>query len=193
MKSFAFVCLMLAGTFCWAELSPTVAALSDAQRTALQKAVCFVESKEAVQNVFADLAVGNAGTSQQEVLRSKLAADNLSMFCMAGPLNPEGAAAEFEYADPGPDQSAGAAMRTAELGTVVSLADVTDVAWMADGPDRAHGSFRFDTGTGYSGTCLFQARPEGEAWNIVRLAIRKKGSDLLEEGCPVFNRTEPSE
>jgi hypothetical protein len=193
MKSFAFVCLMMAGTLCRGELAPTVAALPDAQRTALQKAVCFAESKEVVQNVFADLAVGTAGMSQQEVLRTKLAGDNLSMFCMAGPLNRENAAAEFEYGVPTLDQITQASMHTVELGTVVGIDDVTAISWQDDAPGQAHGSFQYDTKCGDKGTCLFQARQEGETWSIIRLAIQKKGSDLIEDGCPIFNHTEPSE
>ena len=193
MKSFAFVCLMLAGTLGRGEMSPTVAALADAQRAALQKAVCFAESKEVVQNVFADLAVGTSGMSHQEALRAKLANDNLSMFCMAGPLNREDAAAEFEYGIPGLDQIAQSSMHTAERGTVVGLDDVTAIAWQADAPGQAHGSFQFDTKSGYKGACLFQAVQDGESWHMLRLVIQKKDSDLIEDGCPVFNHTEPSE
>lgn len=193
MKSFAFVCLMLAGTLCRGEMSPTVAALSEAQRTALQKAVCFAESKEVVQNVFADLAVGNAGMSQQEALRAKLAGDNLSMFCMAGPLNREDAAAEFEYGVPTANQVAQTALHTVEIGSVVGLDDITAISWQDDAPGQAHGSFQYDTKCGDKGACLFQAMQEGETWRIIRLAIQRKGSDLIEDGCPIFNHTEPSE
>lgn len=195
-KSFGFAGLMLSVfsvMSCWGELAPTVAALPEAQRAALRKAVCFAESKEIVQTVFADLAVGNAGTSQQEVLRAKLAGDNLSMFCMAGPLNMESAAAEFEYETPALDQITQSAMHTVELGTAVGLGDVSAVSWQEVVPGRAHGSFQFDTKCGIKGSCLFVALQEGEVWTIARLAIQKKGSDLIEDGCPVFDHAEATE
>lgn len=193
MKSFAFVCLMMAGTLCRGEMAPTVAALPEAQRAALQKAVCFAESKEVVHNVFAELAVAPAGTGQREALRAELADDNLSMFCMAGPLNRDDAAAEFEYGVPALDQITQVSMHTVELGTVVGLDDVTAISWQDDVPGQAHGSFQFDTKCGNKGTCLFQAQQEGEAWTFTRLAIQKKGSDLIADGWPVFDFTEATE
>lgn len=195
-KTLGFACLMLTVFSALpgrSEMPPTVAALSDAQRAALQTAVRFAESRETVQNVFADLASGTAGTSQQDVLRSKLAGDNLSMFCTISPLNREGNETEFEYASPSLEMITAAAEHTVAQASVVDLADIGDVAWGAGGPDQAHGSFRFDTKSGYKGACLFQAAATGADWKITRLAIQKKGSDLIEDGCPVFDFTEATE
>ena len=191
MKTYwALVWLVLAGTACRGEWSPSAAALSDARRAAIQDAIRFAEPKEVVQNAFAELAIAPAGAGQQDLLKSKLRSDNLSMFCMTGPLNPENAAANFEYEVPGLEQIAMAAMQTAELGAVVCLNDVADVSWAETAPDQAHGSFRYATKSGYRGTCLFRARQEGSIWIITRLAIQKKGSELIEDGYPVFARAE---
>ena len=95
MKTYwALVWLVLAGTVCRGEWSPSAAALSDARRAAIRDAIRFAEPKEVVQNAFAELAIAPAGTGQQDLLKSKLRTDNLSMFCMTGPLNPEIAAAK---------------------------------------------------------------------------------------------------
>ena len=163
-KTLGFACLML--TILSAlpgrgEMPPTVAALSDAQRAALQHAVRFAESREVVQITFADLASGPAGTSQQDVLRSKLASDNLSMFCTVSPLNREGNETEYEYASPPLEMIMKSAEHTVANASVVDLADVAEVTWLDDGPGQAHGSFRYDTKSGYQGICLFQAKQEG--------------------------------
>ena len=195
-KTLGFACLMLTVLSALpgrGEMPPTVAALSDVQRAALQNAVRFAESRETVQNVFADLASGTAGTSQQDVLRSKLASDNLSMFCTVSPLNREGNETEFEYASPPLEMILKSAEHTVANASVVDLADVVDVAWVEDGPAQAHGSFRFDTKSGYKGACLFEAAATGADWKITRLAIQKKGSDLLADGWPVFDLTEATE
>ena len=167
--------------------NPALADLSAAQAEALRQAVCLAEPTETVQAVFADLAVAPAGTSQQDMLRERLRADNLSFFCLTGPLNREGAAGGYAYGNPGLDQIADAAMRTTERGNVVALDDLRDVRWETAADGTAQGEFAFDVGTGYKGACLFQAKPDGEAWKIVRLAIQKTGSDKLEDGQPVFD------
>lgn len=166
--------------------NPALADLSAAQVEALRQAISLAEPIETVQAVFADLAVAPAGTSQQDVLRARLRDDNLSFFCLTGDLNREGAATGYEYASPGLDQIADAAMRTAERGNVVGLEDLQDVRWETAADGTAQGGFAFDVGTGYRGACLFQAKPDGETWKIVRLAIQKTGSDKLEDGCLVF-------
>ena len=168
--------------------NPALADLSAAQVEALRQAVCLAEPAETVQAVFADLAVAPAGTSQQDALRARLRADNLSFFCLTGDLNREGAAAGYAYGNPGLDQIAAASMRTAERGNVVALDDLRDVRWETAADGTAQGGFAFDVGTGYKGACLFQAKPDGEAWKIVRLAIQKTGSDKLEDGWIVFER-----
>ena len=81
--------------------NPALAELSAAQLDALRHAVCLTEPLESVQAAFADLAVAPAGTSQQDLLRSRLRADNLSFFCLTGDLNREGAAAGYAYGNPG--------------------------------------------------------------------------------------------
>ena len=168
--------------------NPALADLSAAQAEALRQAVCLAEPAEAVQAVFADLAVAPAGTSQQDMLRERLRADNLSLFCLTGPLNREGAAGGYAYGNPGLDQIADAAMRTTERGNVVALDDLRDVRWETAADGTAQGGFSFDVGAGYKGACLFQAKPDGEAWKIVRLAIQKTGSDRLEDGWIVFEK-----
>ena len=168
--------------------NPALADLSAAQVEALRQAVCLAEPAETVQAVFADLAVAPAGTSQQDALRARLRADNLSFFCLTGDLNREGAAAGYAYGNPGLDQIAAASMRTAERGNVVALDDLRDVRWETAADGTAQGGFAFDVGTGYKGACLFQAKPDGEAWKIVRLAIQKTGSDKLEDGWIVFEK-----
>ena len=168
--------------------NPALAELSAAQLDALRHAVCLTEPLESVQAAFADLAVAPAGTSQQDMLRSRLSADNLSFFCLTSPLNREEAAANYAYANPELDQIAAASMRTAERGTVVALDDLRDVRWETAADGTAQGGFAFDVGTGYKGACLFQAKPDGEAWKIVRLAIQKTGSDKLEDGWIVFEK-----
>lgn len=195
-KSLGFACFMLTVLSALpgrGEMPPTVAALSDAQRAALQQAVRFAESREVVQTTFADLAAGPAGTSQQDVLRSKLASDNLSMFCTISALNREGNETEFEYASPALEMITASAEHTVANASVVDLADVAEVTWQDDAPGQAHGSFLFDTKSGYKGVCLFQAKQDGETWNIARLAIQKKGSGRIEDGYPVFDRTVPTE
>lgn len=168
--------------------NPALADLSAAQVAALRQAVCLAEPAETVQAVFADIAVAPAGTSQQDLLRSRLRADNLSFFCLTGDLNREGAAAGYAYGNPGLDQIAAAAVRTTERGNVVALDDLRDVRWETAADGTAQGGFAFDVGTGYKGACLFQAKPDGEAWKIVRLAIQKTGSDKLEDGWIVFEK-----
>ncbi len=160
--------------------------LSPAQLDALRQAVCLAEPIETVQAAFADLAVAPAGSSQQDMLRARLSADNLSFFCLTGPLNREGAATGYEYGCPDLDQLATASMRAAERGNVVALDDLRDVRWETAANGTAQGGFAFDVGTGYRGACLFQAKPDDEAWKIVRLAIQKTGSDQLEDGYRVF-------
>ena len=195
-KSLGFACLMLtvlAALPGRGEMPPTVAALSDAQRAALQQAVRFAESRETVQTTFADLATGPAGTSQQDVIRSKLANDNLSMFCTISPLNREGDETEFEYASPSLEMITASAQHTVANASVVDLADIAEVTWQDDAPGQAHGSFRYDTKSGYTGVCLFQAKQDGETWNVARLAIQKKGSDRIEDGYAVYDRTAPAE
>ena len=168
--------------------NPALADLSAAQVAALRQAVCLAEPAETVQAVFADIAVAPAGTSQQDLLRSHLRADNLSFFCLTSDLNREGAAAGYAYGNPGLDQIAAAAVRTTERGNVVALDDLRDVRWETAADGTAQGGFAFDVGTGYKGACLFQAKPDGEAWKIVRLAIQKTGSDKLEDGWIVFEK-----
>ena len=168
--------------------NPALADLSAAQAEALRQAVCLAEPAETVQAVFADLAVAPAGTSQQDALRARLRADNLSFFCLTGDLNRDGAAAGYAYGNPGLDQIAAAAVRTTERGNVVALDDLRDVRWETAADGTAQGGFAFDVGTGYKGACLFQAQPDGEAWKIVRLAIQKTGSDKLEDGWIVFEK-----
>lgn len=168
--------------------NPALADLSAAQVAALRQAVCLAEPAETVQAVFADIAVAPAGTSQQDLLRSRLRADNLSFFCLTSDLNREGAAAGYAYGNPGLDQIAAAAVRTTERGNVVALDDLRDVRWETAADGTAQGGFAFDVGTGYKGACLFQAKPDGEAWKIVRLAIQKTGSDKLEDGWIVFEK-----
>ena len=168
--------------------NPALADLSAAQIEALRQAVCLAEPVETVQTVFADLACAPAGTSQQDMLRAHLRADNLSFFCLTGDLNRENAAAGYEYGNPGLDQLAVAAMRTAERGNVVALDDLREVRWETAADGTALGGFAFDVGTGYKGACLFQAKPDGEVWKIVRLAIQKTGSDKLEDGWIVFGQ-----
>ena len=168
--------------------NPALADLSAAQIEALRQAISLAEPAETVQAVFADIAVAPAGTSQQDVLRSRLSAGNLSFFCLTGDLNREGAAAGYAYGNPGLDQIADASMRTTERGNVVALDDLRDVRWETAADGTAQGGFAFDVGTGYKGACLFQAKPDGEAWKIVRLAIQKTGSDKLEDGWIVFGK-----
>ena len=168
--------------------NPALADLSAAQVAALRQAVCLAEPAETVQAVFADIAVAPAGTSQQDLLRSRLRADNLSFFCLTSDLNREGAAAGYAYGNPGLDQIAAAAVRTTERGNVVALDDLRDVRWETAADGTAQGGFAFDVGTGYKGACLFQAKPDGEAWKIVRLAIQKIGSDKPEDGWIVFEK-----
>ena len=168
--------------------NPALADLSAAQVAALRQAVCLAEPAETVQAVFADIAVAPAGTSQQDLLRSRLRADNLSFFCLTSDLNREGAAAGYAYGNPGLDQIAAAAVRTTERGNIVALDDLRDVRWETAADGTAQGGFAFDVGTGYKGACLFQAKPDGEAWKIVRLAIQKTGSDKLEDGWIVFEK-----
>ena len=168
--------------------NPALADLSAAQVAALRQAVCLAEPAETIQAVFADIAVAPAGTSQQDLLRSRLRADNLSFFCLTGDLNREGAAAGYAYGNPGLDQIAAAAVRTTERGNVVALDDLRDVRWEIAADGTAQGEFAFDVGTGYKGACLFQAKPDGEIWKIVRLAIQKTGSDKLDDGWPVFEK-----
>ena len=168
--------------------NPALADLSAAQAEALRQAVCLAEPAETVQAVFADLAVAPAGTSQQDALRARLRADNLSFFCLTGDLNRDGAAAGYAYGNPELDQIAAASMRTAERGSVVVLDDLRDVRWETAADGTAQGGFAFDVGTGYKGACLFQAQPDGEAWKIVRLAIQQTGSDKLEDGWIVFEK-----
>lgn len=168
--------------------NPALADLSAAQIEALRQAISLAEPAETVQAVFADIAVAPAGTSQQDVLRSRLSAGNLSFFCLTGDLNREGAAAGYAYGNPGLDQIADASMRTTERGNVVALDDLRDVRWETAADGTAQGGFAFDVGTGYKGACLFQAKPDGEAWKIVRLAIQKTGSDKLEDGWIVFEK-----
>lgn len=168
--------------------NPAMADLSAAQVEALRQAVCLAEPAETVQAVFADLAVAPAGTSQQDALRARLRADNLSFFCLTSDLNREGAAAGYAYGNPGLDQIAAASMRTAERGSVVVLDDLRDIRWETAADGTAQGGFAFDVGTGYKGACLFQAKPDGEAWKIVRLAIQKIGSDKPEDGWIVFEK-----
>ena len=168
--------------------NPALADLSAAQIEALRQAVCLAEPAETVQAVFADLAVAPAGTRQQDVLRARLRADNLSFFCLTSDLNREGAAAGYAYGNPGLEQIADASMRTTERGNVVALDDLRDVRWETAADGTAQGGFAFDVGTGYKGACLFQAKPDGEAWKIVRLAIQKTGSDKLEDGWIVFGQ-----
>ena len=168
--------------------NPALADLSAAQVEALRQAVCLAEPAETVQAVFADLAVSPAGTSQQDALRARLRADNLSFFCLTSDLNRDGAAAGYAYGNPELDQIAAASMRTAERGSVVVLDDLRDVRWETAADGTAQGGFAFDVGTGYKGACLFQAQPDGEAWKIVRLAIQKTGSDKPEDGCIVFEK-----
>ena len=168
--------------------NPALADLSAAQVAALRQAVCLAEPAETIQAVFADIAVAPAGTSQQDLLRSRLRADNLSFFCLTSDLNREGAAAGYAYGNPGLDQIAAAAVRTTERGNIVALDDLRDVRWETAADGTAQGGFAFDVGTGYKGACLFQAKPDGEAWKIVRLAIQKTGSDKLEDGWIVFEK-----
>ena len=168
--------------------NPALADLSAAQVEALRQAVCLAEPAETVQAAFADLAVAPAGTNQQDLLRSRLSSGNLSFFCLTGDLNREGTAAGYAYGNPGLDQIAGASMRTAERGNVVALDDLRDVRWETAADGTAQGGFAFDVGTGYRGACLFQAKPDGETWKIVRLAIQKTGSDKLEDGWIVFEK-----
>ena len=168
--------------------NPALADLSAAQVEALRQAVCLAEPAETVQAVFADLAVAPAGTSQQDALRARLRADNLSFFCLTSDLNREGAAAGYAYGNPGLDQIAAASMRTAERGSVVVLDDLRDIRWETAADGMAQGGFAFDVGTGYQGACLFQAKSDGEAWKIVRLAIQKTGSDKPEDGWIVFEK-----
>ena len=168
--------------------NPALADLSAAQVAALRQAVCLAEPAETIQAVFADIAVAPAGTSQQDALRARLRADNLSFFCLTSDLNREGAAAGYAYGNPGLDQIAAAAVRTTERGNVVALDDLRDVRWETAADGTAQGGFAFDVGTGYKGACLFQAKPDGEAWKIVRLAIQKTGSDKLEDGWIVFDK-----
>ena len=168
--------------------NPALADLSAAQVEALRQAVCLAEPAETVQAVFADLAVAPAGTSQQDALRARLRADNLSFFCLTSDLNRDGAAAGYAYGNPELDQIAAASMRTAERGSVVVLDDLRDVRWETAADGTAQGGFAFDVGTGYKGACLFQAQPDGEAWKIVRLAIQQTGSDKLEDGWIVFEK-----
>ena len=168
--------------------NPALADLSATQAEALRQAVCLAEPAETVQAVFADIAVAPAGTRQQDMLRARLSADNLSFFCLTSDLNREGAAAGYAYGNPGLDQIADASMRTTERGNVVALDDLRDVRWETAADGTAQGGFAFDVGTGYKGACLFQAKPDGEAWKIVRLAIQKTGSDKLEDGWIVFEK-----
>ena len=168
--------------------NPALADLSATQAEALRQAVCLAEPAETVQAVFADIAVAPAGTRQQDMLRARLSADNLSFFCLTSDLNREGAAAGYAYGNPGLDQIADASMRTTERGNVVALDDLRDVRWDTAADGTAQGGFAFDVGTGYKGACLFQAKPDGEAWKIVRLAIQKTGSDKLEDGWIVFEK-----
>ncbi|HPT17421.1 MAG TPA: hypothetical protein PK388_09070 [Kiritimatiellia bacterium] len=168
--------------------NPALADLSAAQVEALRQAISLAEPAETVQAVFADIAVAPPGTRQQDVLRARLSADNLSIFCLTGDLNREGAAAGYAYGNPGLDQIADASMRTTERGNVVALDDLRDVRWETAADGTAQGGFAFDVGTGYKGACLFQAKPDGEAWKIVRLAIQKTGSDKLEDGWIVFEK-----
>ena len=155
-------------------------------RAALSQAVCFAEPKETVQEAFEYMATGAPGSNQQDAFRSRLSTANLSMFCMTGPLNRAGASRDYEYAAPGVEGLAQASIQTVERGTVVNSGDLSAIAWIDDSPGAAHGSFRFDTGTGYQGTCLFQAAQADAAWKITKRVIRKKGSDRLEDGYPVF-------
>ena len=168
--------------------NPALADLSAAQIEALRQAISLAEPAETVQAVFADIAVAPPGTRQQDVLRTRLRADNLPFFCLTGDLNREGAAAGYAYGNPGLDQIADASMRTTERGNVVALDDLRDVRWETAADGTAQGGFAFDVGTGYKGACLFQAKPDGEAWKIVRLAIQKTGSDKLEDGWIVFEK-----
>ena len=168
--------------------NPALADLSATQVEALRQAISLAEPAETVQAVFADIAVAPPGTRQQDVLRTRLRADNLSFFCLTGDLNREGAAAGYAYGNPGLDQIADASMRTTEHGNVVALDDLRDVRWETAADGTAQGGFAFDVGTGYNGACLFQAKPDGEAWKIVRLAIQKTGSDKLEDGWIVFEK-----
>lgn len=166
--------------------NPALANLSGAQVEALRQAVCFAEPADTVRSVFGEIATAPAGSSQQDLMKSRLSAANLSFFCMTGALNRDGAAAGYEYGSPAVEQIAQSSMRIIELGTVVTTADIKEIRWDAPAESLAQGRFTFDTGTGYKGACLFRAQQDGETWKIVQLAIQKTGSDKLEDGHPVF-------
>ncbi len=166
--------------------NPALATLSGAQVEALRQAVCFAEPADTVRSVFEEIAIAPAGSSQQDLMKSRLGAANLSFFCMTGALNRDGTAAGYEYGSPTVEQIAQSSMRIIELGTVVTTADIKEIRWDAPAESLAQGRFTFDTGTGYKGDCLFRAKQDGETWKIVQLAIQKTGSDKLEDGHPVF-------
>ena len=167
-------------------LNPALTGLSGGQIEALRQAVCFAEPIDALRAVFADLATAPAGSSQQDLLKSRLNRNNLSFFCLADPFNQQGAAAGYEYSLPSPEQIPLASMRIIELGNIVAPADIKEIRWNDPSEGQAQGRFTFDNGIGNKGTCLFQARQNGEAWTIVRLSIQKTGSDDLADGHPVF-------
>ena len=188
MKSIRMI-LFAAAVLQWAFAASAVADnialanLSSAQIDALRQAVSFAEPADTVRTVFEDIAVGTPGTSQQDLLKSRLRSDNLSFLFMVGAINQNDNAAGYEYGHPALEQIATSSMRTVERGTVIATDDLTAVQWNPAGEGR----FAFDTGTGYKGVCLFHAKQDGEAWKIVRLAIQKTGSDQIEDGYPVFN------
>lgn len=178
----------ISATSGWGEWAPSVANLPEAQRAALQTAIRFAEPEEAVREVLADLASAPAGTSQQELLKSKLSSANLSFFCLTSELNREGNATDYEYEVPSVEMVGEASIHTVTNASVVVLDDVVEVSWQDAAPGQAHGSFRYDTKSGYKGRCLFLAAQAGTTWTITQLAIQKKGSGLLEEGYVVFSR-----
>ena len=158
--------------------NPALATLSGAQVEALRQAVCFAEPADTVRSVFEEIAIAPAGTSQQDLMKSRLSAANLSFFCMTGALNRDGAAAGYEYGSPAVEQIAQSSMRIIELGTVVTTADIKEIRWDAPAESLAQGRFTFDTGTGYKGACLFRAKQDGETWKIVHQVMLQVG-----DGC----------
>ena len=193
MKSYLKTLLMSAGVLIAVSavaqtpaVNPVLVNLSSAQVDALRQAVCFAEPADTVRSVFEEIAIAPAGSSQQDLMKSRLCSANLSSFCMTGALNRDGAAAGYEYGGPAVEQIAQSSMRIIELGNLVTTADIKDIRWDAPVEGQAQGRFTFDTGTGYQGACLFLAKQDGEAWRIVQLSVQKNGSDKLEDGYPVF-------